>query len=133
MAHFIILLFTLVFLIYCFVLQFLSITYLYESICKKIGMPSPEEEIVKACAKDIQKTMYDQKTPSIMKLITRTKRTTSNYYHLTPKKKLYRTPLEVALQLYNKIPADIKHVKPKTFKKKLKKLKRDDLDFTLAA
>ena len=50
-----------------------------ENICKKINIPSPEEEIVKACAKDIQKTMFNQKTPSVLKLITRTKRNTANF------------------------------------------------------
>merc|ERR1711954_111147 len=52
-----------------------------ETICKEIKMPLPEVEIVKATAKSIQKIMYNRKTPSIMKLITRTKRVTSNYYY----------------------------------------------------
>ena len=73
--------------------------------------------------------MYKKKTPSIMKLITRTKRTTSNFFHLQPKKKSFRTPLEVSLQLYNKIPAEFKNVKPYTFKKKLKK---HNIDFVPA-
>ena len=30
-------------------------------------------------------------------------------------------PLEMLIQLYNQIPNDIKHVSPKTFKRKLKK------------
>ena len=85
-------------------------------------MPLPEQEIVKAFANTIQQTMYNQKTPSIMKLVTRTQRNTSNYYHKGPKKKLYCTPLEVAIQLYNQLPANSKHLKPKTFKKKIKKL-----------
>ena len=92
-------------------------------------MPSPDEEIVKAGAKLIHKFMHNNKTPSISKLITRTKRTTSNYYHLVPKKKSFRTPLEVLLQLYNKIPADYKSLTPYTFKKKLKK---HDIDFVPA-
>ena len=92
-------------------------------------MPNPDEEIVKASAKTIHKFMYNQKTPSIQKLITRTKRSTSNYYHLTPKKKSYRTTLEVLIQLYNKIPADVRTLKPLSFKKKFKKL---DLPFTPA-
>ena len=89
-------------------------------------MPKPEIEIVKAGAKAIQKIMYNQKTPSIQKLITRTSRSTSNFYHLTPKKKLYRTPLEVLMKLYNKIPAEARNLKPTSFKKKLKKI---DLPF----
>merc|ERR1711954_216250 len=71
-----------------------------EKICKEIGMQDPEVEIVKASAKAIHKLMYNQKTPSLKKLITRTNRSTSNYYHLTPKKKTYRTTLEVLIQLY---------------------------------
>ena len=92
-------------------------------------MPPPEVEIVKTSAKAIHKIMQNQKTPSIMKLITRSCRTTANYYHLTPKKKLYRTPLEVMLQLFNSIPADVRNLKPASFKKRLKKL---DLPFTPA-
>ena len=62
-------------------------------------------------------------------LITRTKRSTSNYFHIAPKKKSFRMPLEVYLQSYNKIPSDFKSLKPHTFKKKLKK---HDIDFVPA-
>ena len=92
-------------------------------------MPKPEEEILKAGAKLIHKFMHHNKTPSIKRLITRTKRTTSNFYHIMPKKKSFRTPLEVLLQLYNRIPADYKSLTPHTFKKKLKK---HDIDFVPA-
>ena len=85
-------------------------------------MPDPEIEIVKAGAKAIQKIMFNRKTPSIQKLITRTSRSTSNFYHLTPKKKLYKTPLEILMKLYNTIPADIRNLKPNSFKTKLKKI-----------
>ena len=54
-----------------------------------------------------------------MKLITRTKRVTSNYYHLTPKKKLYRTPLEHLMMLYNQIPGNLKFLKHKAFARKI--------------
>ena len=95
-----------------------------EKICKDIKMPLPEIEIVKASAKAIHKIMQNHKTPSINKLITRSKRTTAKYYHLTPKNKLYRTPLEVMLQLYNSIPADVRNLKQASFKKTLKKMDR---------
>ena len=65
-----------------------------------------------------------------MKLITHTNRSTANYYHLTPKKKIYRTTLEVSIQLYNQPPAELKHIKPLSFKKKLNKF---DIDFKPAA
>lgn len=63
-----------------------------ETICKEIQMPEPEIKIVKAGAKAIQKIMYNWKTPSIQRLIRRTSRSTSNFYHLTPKKN-YTEPL----------------------------------------
>ena len=40
---------------------------------------------------------------------------------------MYKPPLEMLIQLYNQIPNDIKHVSPKTFKRKLKKY---DINFT---
>ena len=89
-------------------------------------MPLPKDEIVKASAKLIQKILHDRKTPSIMNRITRTKRITSKFHHIYPKKKIYKTPLETLIQLYNQIPNDLKHVSPKTFKRKLKK---HDLEF----
>ena len=90
-------------------------------------MPPPREEIVKASAKLIQKTFNVSKPPALMKLVTRTKRITSRFHHLKPKKKSNRTPLEVLIQVYNKIPTDIKYLKPKSFKKKIKKI---DFEFT---
>ena len=84
-------------------------------------MPLPKDKFVKASAKLIQKILHDRKTPSIMHRITRTKQVTSKFYHIYPKKKLYKTSLEMLIQLYNQIPNDIKHVSPKTFKCKLKK------------
>ena len=89
-------------------------------------MPLPKDEIGKASAKLIQKILHDRKTPSIMNRITRTKRITSKFHHIYPKKKIYKTPLEMLIQLYNQIPNELKHVSPKTFKSKLKK---HDLEF----
>ena len=96
-----------------------------EKICNRIKMPLPKQEIVNSSAKFIQKLIHDRKTPAIMERITRTKRVTSKFYHIYPKKKIYKTPLEVLINLYNQISNELKHEKPKTFKRKLKKEKID--------
>ena len=96
-----------------------------EKNCNRINMPLPKDEIIKSSAKLIQKILHDRKTPTIMNRITRTKRITSKFYHIYPKKKIYKMPLEMLIQLDNQIPNDLKHVSPKTFKRKLKKHKLD--------
>ena len=61
-----------------------------EKNCNRINMPLPKDEIIKSSAKLIQKILHDRKTPSIMNRITRTKRITSKFYHIYPKKKIYK-------------------------------------------
>ena len=89
-------------------------------------MPMPSEEIVKASAKLIQKLLNTSRLPAIVKHIARTNRISAKIYHKQPKKKSFKTPLEILLQLYNKIPQELRSLKPKTFKVKVKKI---DLDF----
>ena len=90
-------------------------------------MPIPRVEIVKTCAKYVQKLLNKSKTPALMKYVTRTKRITSRYHHKVPKKKLYKTPLELLVQVYNKIPNEVKYLQPKSFKKRMDKM---DFEFT---
>ena len=93
-----------------------------EKICKAIDHPLPEQEILRSNAKFIQKIIYNNEPKSTHKHILKPKRSTSRIYHGFPKNKLYRTPLEHHIALYNQLK-EVKYEKPKTFAKKLKKMK----------
>ena len=81
----------------------------------------PEDKIINANAKFIHKVINDQKVDSLTNLTTSTNRITAKIHHKYPKKRLYWTPFEYQLQLFNKIPQDLKKLKNKTLKKKFKK------------
>ena len=90
-------------------------------ICKKINRPLPEQEILRANAKFSHKLILNPDIQSLQRYVARPKRSTSRLFHVKPKKKLYRTPLEHHIQLYNQLPEDLKYLKPKTLAYKLKK------------
>ena len=96
-------------------------------ICKKINRPLPEQEILRSNAKFAHKLMGNTEIGSLQRYIARPRRSTSKLYHSNPKKKLYRTPFEHHIQVYNQLPEDLKYIKPKTLAIKLKKR---DVEYT---
>ena len=87
----------------------------------------PSREILNSHAKFIHKQITQHRNPALRKYILFPSRSTSRLHHSYPKKALYKTPLEYHLQLYNKIPPNLKPLKPKTFAKRVKRM---DLEFT---
>ena len=98
-----------------------------ESICKEIGCLMPEKEILNSHAKFIHKQITQHQNPALRKYIVFPSRSTLKLHHRFPKKALYRTPLELHLQLFNQIPPMLKPLKPKSFAKRVKKT---DFEFT---
>ena len=90
--------------------------------CKEIGNPLPEQEILQANSRLIQKLMSQKEKVWIKNHIAMPNCSTSRNFHKCPKKKSYRTALEHHINLYSQLPAAIKYLKPKTFSAKLKKL-----------
>ena len=79
-----------------------------ETICKEIGCLMPQKEILNCHAKFIHKQITQTQNPALRKFIVFPSRSTSRLHHRNPKKALYKTPLELHLQLYNKIPPLLK-------------------------
>ena len=92
-----------------------------QEICTSINKPLPEQEIIQASAKFIHKIMSKNEKISINQYIGQPSRSTSKIFHIKPKKKTLKTPLEHHIHLYNQIPLKIRYLKPKTFALKLKK------------
>ena len=82
----------------------------------------PEQEILPANARFIQKCMGRKESVSIQQYLGRPSRSTSKVFHVNPPKNMYRMALEHHICLYNQLPQNIKYLKPKTFASKLKKL-----------
>ena len=82
-------------------------------ICKQINRPIPEQEILKANAKFSHKLIGNPEIGSLQNFIARPRRSTSRIYHSNPKKKLYRTPLDHHIQIYNQLPDTLKYLNPK--------------------
>ena len=99
-------------------------------ICKKIDSPLPEKEILDSSVLFIHKQIGHNKTQALHNYIAMPNRTVSKIYHKKPKKKLYRTPLDCHLHLYNQMPPDLKFLNPKQLRRKLKKMKKDDINYT---
>ena len=98
-----------------------------KKICDKIGSPMPEKELIDSSVLFIHKLISQTKAKALHKFIYLPNRTVSRIYHRCPKKKLYRTPLESHLHLYNQIPAHLKFLNHKQLKRKLKK---ETIDYT---
>ena len=98
-----------------------------KKICDKIGSPMPEKELIDISALFIHKLISQAKAKALHNFIYLPNRTVSRVYHRCPKKKLYRTPLESHLHLYNQIPAHLKFLNNKQLKRKLKK---ETIDYT---
>ena len=91
-------------------------------ICKEIGSILPEQEIINCNAKFIHKQLLKHRTEALQRHVAIANRWALKYYHEQLKKKIYRTPLEYYLQLFNQIPSEIKYLKPKSFSKRIKKM-----------
>lgn len=98
-----------------------------ETICKEIECLMPAKEILNCHAKFIHKQITQHRNPALRRYMIFPSRSTSRLHHSYPKKTLYKTPLELHLQLYNQIPSNLKPLKPKTFAKRVKKT---DFEFT---
>lgn len=62
-----------------------------------------------------------KKVGSLINITTSTERSTAKNHNRHHEKKLYRTPFEYHLQLFKQISNEIKYLKPKSFKNKLKR------------
>ena len=82
----------------------------------------PDQEILQASARFIQKLISQKEDNSIKEYIGRPTRFTSNLFHVKPKKKMWRTALEHHSSLYNQMSPPIKYLKPSSFALKPKKL-----------
>ena len=98
-----------------------------KKICKKIEKPLPEKEILDSSVLFIHKQISSAKTQAIQNFISMPNRTVSRVYHRFPKKKIYRTPLECHLHLYNQMKPHLKFLNHKQLKQKLKK---EDVEYT---
>ena len=92
-----------------------------KEICTIINKPLPEQEILQASGKFIHKIMSRDEKISLNNYIGQPTRSTSKIFHMKPKKKTLRTPLEHHIHLYNQMPSDLKYLKPKTLSYKLRK------------
>ena len=72
-----------------------------KEICTIIEKPLPEQEILQASAKFIHKLMNRKEKISLNNYIGQPSRSTSKIFHLKPKKKTLRMPLEHHIHLYN--------------------------------
>ena len=91
-----------------------------KAICKEIGIPEPEQEILKANSKFIHKLINKKSRMTTHAHIVIPKRKTSILYHRKPKKKLYRTALEHHIEIYNQLDDDLKPMNPRQFGRKVK-------------
>ena len=92
-----------------------------KKICKKIESPMPDKEILNSSVKFIHKQICHTKSQALHNFISMPNRTVSKVYHRSPRTKIYSTPLECHLHLYNQILAHLKFLNPKQLKQKLKK------------
>ena len=74
-----------------------------EIICKAIGTPLLEQELLNSNAKFIHKMIGNNICKSLHDHIAKPNRSTSIYYHRRPKKKFYRTSLEHHTDFYHQI------------------------------
>ena len=91
-------------------------------ICKKIGMPLPEQEMLKCCLKFFNNLVESRHCTNLCELIRFPRRITSRLTHRFPKKNFCKTSLEHMTELYNQQDSSIKQLSKPRLKRKLVKL-----------
>ena len=91
-------------------------------ICKKIGMPTPDQEILQCSLKFFQNLVLTRKCKSLIELIRFPRRITSRLHHKYPKKVHFKTTLEHMTELFNQQEASIKTLSKPKLKRRLAKI-----------
>ena len=91
-------------------------------ICKKIGMPMPEQEMIKCALVFFQNLVLTKNCSSLTELLKFPRRTTSRINHRYPKKTHCKTSLEHMTELYNQQDSSLKALPKPKLKRKLVKL-----------
>ena len=92
------------------------------TICKRVGCPTPNQQILRSCFKFFHNLVKTKETKSLIELISFPRRITSKLSYKCPKKQCFRTPLEAMTDFYNQQDAKIKALNKKQLKRKIKKL-----------
>ena len=92
-------------------------------ICKKISMPTPDQEILQCSLKFFQNLVLTKKCRSLIELIRFPRRVTSRLHHKYPKKVHFKTTLEHMTELYNQQEASLKILTKPRLKRRLSKIK----------
>ena len=90
-------------------------------ICNYIKEEPPEKHILKVAAKYIHKHLHLRKCPALMNELIIPKRSASIIYMKNPLNDTYPGSLDKLIQIYNKLPQDVKSKNPNQFKWYLKK------------
>merc|ERR1711954_195204 len=91
-------------------------------ICKKIGMPLPEQEMLKCTLKFFHNLVATRNCPCLSELLRFPRRTSSRITHKYPKKTYFRTALEHMTELYNQQDSTLKSLSKPRLKRKLVKI-----------
>ena len=91
-------------------------------ICKKIGMPPPEQEMLKCSLKFFHNLVLTRNCASLTELLRFPRRTTSRITHKYPKKMYFRTAIEHMTELFNQQDSSLKTLSKPRLKRKLVKI-----------
>ena len=91
-------------------------------ICKKIQMPTPEQEILQTSLKFFNSLVLTRKCVSLVELIKFPRRTSSRLNHKHPKKQCFKTTLEHMTELYNQQNSTLKGLSKPRLKRRLSKV-----------
>ena len=92
------------------------------SICAKIKMPTPQQEILKTSFKFFQNLILKRECRDLTDLIRFPRRTTSRLSFKCPKKQYLRTALEHMTEMYNQQVSDLKQLSKPRLKRRLMKV-----------
>ena len=96
------------------------------NICKGVGKKTSNEEFTDACAKFYQRVMFNQEPRSILDKIRMPRSRNSAKLGLkaiAKNKKFKNTCINRLPEVYDRIPDALRGIKPRLFKKKLKKIR----------
>ena len=91
------------------------------TVCKKVGCPTPNQEILRCSLKCFHGLIKDKETTSLMELISFPRRITLKISYKCPKKPCFWTPIEVMTDFYNQQDGKTKSWTKKQMRRKIKK------------
>ena len=92
------------------------------TICKKIGCPTPQQELLRVSYKFIHNLILNNQTKSLTQLLQFPRRSTSKISYIKPKKAHFKTPLEHMVELYNQQDVKLRKLSKPQLQRTLKKL-----------